>query len=171
MNIAPVIATTLLLFLAAATRADGTNFPKRKPGLWELTVAQPTGTRPPRSSRFCLDAATDALLMKYSTGMSAKECSRHDALVQGSRAVVHSTCTTMGHEATTETIITYQGDTAVHMEIHAHYAPPLFGKTDSTVQQDARWLSACEPGMSPGDILLPNGMKMNIRTVLGAAQE
>ncbi len=164
MKIPAALVSNLVLILASAQGAGGAaaEFPKRRPGLWELTTVTQDSKRPPRTSRFCLDAATDAMLMQNAVGADPKDCSKQNVDVHGSQAVVHSTCTIMGHQVTTEATIVYQGDIAVHMQIHSRYSPPLFGTGTSSVQQEARWLGACGADMQPGDVLLPGGVKTNI---------
>jgi hypothetical protein len=34
---------------------------------------------------------------------------------------------------------------------------------------EAKWLGACKPGQKPGDIMMPGGMKMNIKDMLPTA--
>jgi len=155
----PLLAAATLLAVDVGCAAD---FPRRKPGLWELTIAGDGGRRPPRTSRFCLDAATDALLMRNAVGADQKDCSKQSVDVHGAQAAVHSVCTIMGHQATTDVAIAYQGDTAVHMEIHSLYSPPMFGRSESSSQLDAHWIGDCGAEMAPGDMLLPGGVKMNI---------
>ena len=40
-------------------------------------------------------------------------------------------------------------------------------KRDMTIR--ARWLGPCKPGQKPGDIEMPNGIKMNILDLPGGA--
>ena len=34
---------------------------------------------------------------------------------------------------------------------------------DTTTTIEAKWLGACKPDQKPGDIMMPGGMKMNIK--------
>ena len=34
---------------------------------------------------------------------------------------------------------------------------------DSTSTIEAKWIGACKPDQKPGDIMMPGGMKMNIK--------
>ena len=36
--------------------------------------------------------------------------------------------------------------------------------------QDAKWTGPCPADMAPGDVLMGNGMKMNIKQMLGGKQ-
>jgi len=157
--VAPLIAASTLVAAEPGRAAD---LPSRKPGLWELTISGEGDRRPPRTSRVCLDASTDAVLMRKAVGADQKDCSQQSVEVHGAQVAVHSVCTLMGHQATTEVQISYQGDTVVRMQIHARYSPPMFGKSESASQQEARWIGACGADMVPGDMLLPGGVKMNI---------
>ena len=59
-----VLSTLLVLAAGLALAAE---LPKRKPGLWEMTLSSPDSKRPPRSARYCIDAATEALLDDFAT--------------------------------------------------------------------------------------------------------
>lgn len=42
----------------------------------------------------------------------------------------------------------------------------LFGKTESNSTQTGKWVGACPADMKPGDVLSPNGVKINLHAVL-----
>jgi hypothetical protein len=53
-----------------------------------------------------------------------------------------------------------------HFSDHSHFDPALFGKTESNSTQTGKWLGACPADMKPGDMLSPNGVKINLNAVL-----
>lgn len=161
-----------IAMLAVGLTAAAADYPKRKPGLWEITRSEANARLPPQVQRICLDAATDALLYQFGEGAGRKMCSKVDMHNAGGNFMIDSVCTFGRTQASTHETMSFSGDSAYHTDISVHYEPPLFGKTsDSHSTQDAKWLGACPADMKPGDIvtqLAPTGppMRMNIRDML-----
>jgi hypothetical protein len=42
------------------------------------------------------------------------------------------------------------------------------GRSTATVSQDAKWTGICPADMQPGDIVMANGMRMNVKTMMNA---
>jgi len=159
--------------LAVALAAVAADYPKRKPGLWEITRSPTNPKYPPQVQRICLDAATDAMLYQYGEGASRKMCSKMDMRNQGGTLVTDSTCSFGQSQVTTHSVMSFSGDSAYHTDSNVHYDPPLLGKTsESHSSQDAKWLGACPADMKPGDIVTqaspmsPAPIRMNIRDML-----
>ncbi|HEY2254186.1 MAG TPA: hypothetical protein VGI11_00995, partial [Variovorax sp.] len=64
--------------------------------------------------------------------------------------------------ATTHSVITGDFNTAYHMESRSTYSPPMMGRSEGAIAMDAKWLGPCQAGQKPGDMMMPNGMKMNV---------
>jgi len=166
----------LAVTCAACTVAAGADFPVRKPGLWEITMNMGNPKIPPRTQRVCLDAATNQLLYKMGVGASQKMCSKTDIHNVGGKVVVDSICDFGGTKATGHSVTTMMGDSAYHTDISTHYDPPMFGKSDSTMTQDAKWAGACPADMRPGDIVMdgssntPSHMRMNLNDMFKDSQ-
>jgi hypothetical protein len=164
--------TRNLLILAAASSVwaacSAADLPMRKPGLWEITMNSGNPKIPPRVEKVCLDAATNQLLYKVGAGASQKMCSKVDIQNSGGKVVVDSQCTLGQTKASTHSVTTMAGDSAYHTDLSVHYDPPLFGKSDSTLTHDAKWVGACPADMQPGDVTvapsagMPIPMKMNL---------
>ena len=129
----------------------------------------PGSKRPPRSARYCIDAATESVLNGFAVAMSQKTCSKNDVHAAGPRFVVDSVCTVEKSQVTGRAVITATGDTSFHMEIHTHFDPPLYGPADVDTTQDSKWLGACPADMRPGDMITETGAKVNLKEVAGAA--
>jgi uncharacterized protein DUF3617 len=172
--------TRYLLILAATcgTCAVGSaaDFPMRKPGLWQITMSPSNPKYPPRVEKVCLDAATDQLLYKVGAGGSQKMCSKIDIHSAGGKVIVDSQCDFGGSKLTSHGVTTMTGDTAYRTDINLHYDPPMFGKSDSTSTQEAKWIGACPADMKPGDIvvdassMMPAPMKMNLNDIFKGSQ-
>ena len=67
------LSLALALAFAAAVPALAQDYPKLKPGLWEVTVAQLGAGKdePPMKSSMCLDDATAKEMYNASQGMMA----------------------------------------------------------------------------------------------------
>lgn len=159
-------AAALLGGLACAvTGARADDLPKRKPGLWEVTMHTARGNMPPQVIKLCIDAATDAAM--YKLGMNAAQgmCSRNDIHRSGDVATVDSECKMGDMKMTSHAVVTFTGDSAYKTDIQSHFDPPMMGRSDSSMTQEAKWTGACPADMQPGDMVGPNGMKMNLKSM------
>jgi Protein of unknown function (DUF3617) len=157
------LAVWVPLLAGVAQAAGLEDLPKRKPGLWEMSVIAEDGKRLPGTSRLCIDAATDAALTEFALGATSRICSKRELRVSGSVATIDTVCQVGGSKQTTHSTITYRGDSAYRTEVHARYDPPFLGKSDSTTAQEAKWTGPCPADMKPGDLVTPSGMKFNLR--------
>ena len=143
--------------------AQAAEIPHRKPGLWTLTMKFGDGKLPPRETKLCVDAATDAAFLRYNEG--ATQCSKHDVTVSGNQTIIDSVCTINDHTSTGHAVMTWAGDTAYHLDSTTRWSPPLYGKTESHTAQDGKWTGACPASMKPGDMTMPGGMTVNVLTM------
>ncbi|HLH11550.1 MAG TPA: DUF3617 family protein [Methylovirgula sp.] len=143
---------------AAAAQAD--DYPPRKAGLWEVTVQ---GSGLSHTMKMCIDAGTDQLFHKMGADVLAKHCSRNDLKVNGATVTTESECKMRGSTVTTTSVTNFTGDSAYHTDIKTHFDPALLGKTDESVTQDAKWTGDCPADMKPGDFVMANGIKVNVK--------
>lgn len=153
--------------------AHATDYPKRKPGLWEVTRSSPVPQLPPQVSRVCLDAATDQLFYQLGVSASQKLCSKTDIHTVGGQLVIDAVCTIGGSQTTSHSAFTFHGDSAYHEETTVHHDSTASAKRpDLQITSDAKWLGACTADMKPGDIviqpspMMPASMRMNIHDLL-----
>jgi hypothetical protein len=159
-----VIAAGRGLLLASGLFAAGSVAmaaapPFSKPGLWVMTRMQ---GKQSFQTKMCIDRSTQASLTGMGNSMVKSMCSKMATQVSGSVATTQAVCKMGGSTMTTNTVVTYQGDTAFHAESHTNFSPPFMGKTESQSVQDGKWTGACPAGMVPGDMMGPNGMKMHL---------
>jgi hypothetical protein len=147
----------------AAARAD--ELPKRKPGLWEVTLHMAQGAMPPQGMKFCTDAATDAELYRFGINAAQGMCSRYDLHRSGDVATVDTECRMGDMKMTSRAVMTFTGDAAYKTDIQTHFDPPVMGRSDSTMTQEAKWTGPCPAEMKPGDLVGPNGMKLNMKSM------
>jgi hypothetical protein len=158
----------LVVFVAAASwAASADDLPQRKAGLWQVDMANPGGQMQPQQMKMCIDVNTDAEM--YKTGMSAAQgmCSKPEMHRSGDTMTTSSQCKMDQTQITTQAVTKFTGDSAYHSDINSKFSPPMMGHSASTVTQDAKWVGACPADMIPGDVVMGNGMKVNIKQMLG----
>jgi len=163
----------LALLGAAASAAAADEFPKLRPGLWEMTTtstraqAQPAqAAQPARTTLLCLDASVQQEMYRMSMGMMAGMCSRHDFKYAAGKVTTEATCDMGGTKMESKAVMTLQGDTAYRTEAHATFDPPMMGSRESTSIIEGRHVGPCKPGQKPGDMTLPTGQTLNIRQMM-----
>jgi hypothetical protein len=149
----------------AATGARGDDLPTRKAGLWEVTLHMATANMPTQTMKFCTDAATDAELYKFGMNAAQGMCSRYDLHRSGNVATVDTECKMGEMKMTSHSVMTFTGDTAYKTVIQSRSDPPMMGRAETTMTQEARWTGPCPADMKPGDMVMPNGMKMNMKSI------
>jgi hypothetical protein len=136
----PLLAA-LLVALPAGAFAD--DYPMRKPGLWEITIT--IKGSPGRVSQLCLDAATEADMIKKGEATKASICSRHEMHRSGNVYTADSVCRPTSSETTSHSVTTVTSDTSYTMAITSHHNPPLMGHADQEITQEGKWLGPCGP--------------------------
>lgn len=157
----------LLLGATACGTARADDFPPRKAGLWQVDMTMPGGQMPPQQMKMCIDPATDAEM--YQLGMNAAQgmCNKPDLHRNGSTVTVSTICKMGESQVTSQTVTKFTGDTAYHTDANTKFDPPMAGRGEAVVTQDAKWVGPCPADMVAGDVLMGNGMKMNIKQMLG----
>jgi Protein of unknown function (DUF3617) len=147
-------------FLSAAVADE---IPPRKPGGWEVVIE---GEKIPKvTMKMCIDKETDRLFHKIGTDLAEQKCTRKDVKVVDNVATIDSECKISNSKVTGTTVMKFTEDTAFHSEAKAHFEPALLGKTDAVTTQDGKWTGPCPSGMKPGDFIVADGIKVNIKTL------
>ncbi|HEY2035307.1 MAG TPA: DUF3617 family protein [Rhizomicrobium sp.] len=150
-----------VLFGASATSALSMEFPARRAGLWTVTITMENMKIPPRTNKMCLDAATDAKLMKLGMASREAKCTSMNVSGMGNTRTVDSVCHMNGGEQKNHVAMTYSGDGVYHMDMQSQFSPPIAGHSQSHIVQDGKWVGPCPADMKPGDMMI-NGMKINM---------
>ncbi len=156
--------------LLAAGSAAALEVPPRKPGLWEMTMVFEGRNVPPHVSHHCVDAETDKLMSSFGNAATRDMCPKMDTQKVGDTYVVDSVCKMGPSTNTTHAVITgdFNSGYSVKLTSATTGGPNLpgarpDGKTEMTME--ARFTGACKPDQKPGDIIMSNGIKMNIRDI------
>jgi Protein of unknown function (DUF3617) len=170
MTVAIGLGALVLLGGAASGLARADDFPPRKPGLWQIDMAMQGGPMPPQQMKMCIDVATDAEMYKLGMNASQGMCNKPDISRSGSTVTVNATCKMGQAQTTTHSVTRFTGDTAYHTDANTKIDPPVGGHGESSVTQDAKWMGPCPADMQAGDVDMGNGMKMNIKQMMGGKQ-
>lgn len=159
----------VLLIDVAGARAD--DLPKRKPGMWEITVTQEG--MPEHAMKQCIDEKTDAKMQQTGVEMAQKmggSCKKNTLNKTSDGFKGESECTFGATTMTSKSSFTGDFQSAYVGKVETAYNPPFLGKTGSKSDISAKWIGPCTEGLVPGDMVLPNGMKMNIDQMSAMAQ-
>lgn len=145
------------LFILSAVSASGAEFPARKAGLWEITIAGDQSI----TVRQCSDPASDEALAQAGFG-GGGECAKHDVEKSGSTITVVSECTLERKTTILRTVITGNLDSNYTMTMSRQGSGRSAGPL---MKLSAKWLGPCAAGQKPGDVIMANGRKINILNV------
>jgi hypothetical protein len=145
------------------TAALAIDLPKRKSGLWDIKVTRSGGNRPPQGMQMCIDQKTDSLAQQLGDNFAREACSKRDIRREGGKIVADSICKIGESTATSHTVFSGDFERTYHGEIRTKYDPPLMNRTESLTLIEAKWIGACKADQQPGDMIMPNGMKINVK--------
>lgn len=155
-----VTALTLCAAMAALPALAGpVDMPTRKPGLWEIKVnAGPQ--MPAMTMQQCTDATTDKDMSSTFSPMAKEMCSKQDMQKTATGLTIDSTCTVSGITSTSHTEIVGDFNSAYTLKVSTKGDGKI---PESVTTMEAKWMGACKADQKPGDIVMPGGMKMNIK--------
>lgn len=155
-----------ILLALSAGGAAAEDLPVRKPGLWDMKVVRTGSAAPEMTMQHCTDEATDKLMNDQVSPMAKQVCSKQDIKKTATGYVTDTVCGIAGVSITSHSEIVGDFNSAytVHSTSHSDKGPggkPL----DTTTTIAAKWLGACKPDQKPGDIVMPGGIKMNVKDI------
>jgi hypothetical protein len=152
------IGATCLMILAGwpAVAAD---MPTRKAGLWEIKMNFENNRVPSQTIQQCIDAATDQIMQSSASNIGSQNCSKRDVVKSGDTMTIDSVCAVAGRNATSHAVVTGSFDSAYTMTVasKSDVGPGI----NMTIA--AKWLGPCQADQKHGDMILPGGIKMNLR--------
>jgi hypothetical protein len=158
-----------LLSAAVLTAAPAFAFdmPARKPGLWEIKMDFAGRNLPARTVQHCIDAATDKIMNAQFGGTANEACAKQDIKNVAGTTIIDSVCKFGEATITSHAVMTGSFDSAYTVDVTSTRlgGRPLSGQApgaETHMTIEAKWLGACAAGQRPGDIMMGNGMKMNI---------
>ena len=146
---------------AGAARAD--DLPVRKAGLWEIKTARSGSSIPEMTMQHCTDETVDKDMNNNVSPLAKQICSKQEIHKTSTGYVSDSVCDVAGVTSTSHAEINGDFNSAYTVKTVSHAQGGVAGAgRDTTVMLEAKWLGACKPDQKPGDIMMPNGLKMNI---------
>jgi hypothetical protein len=160
----PILAVTL----ACAAPAAALDLPARKAGLWELRMSFEGRNLPTQVSQHCIDAETDKQMSALGGNMRQDMCQKQDVTKAGDTIVVDSVCKIGPATTTSHGVISGDFNSAYTVKVSSKREgvpaiPGLPGDGTSNMTLEAKWLGPCQADQKPGDLILPGGIKMNLR--------
>ncbi|MGJ4904268.1 DUF3617 domain-containing protein [Bradyrhizobium sp. HKCCYLRH2060] len=154
-----------LLGVTASHEARAVDLPVRKAGLWELKMIRSGGQLPEATIQHCTDAATDKEMNNFASPMAQQVCSKQDIQKTATGYVSDSVCNFGGINTTSHADITGDFNSAYTVKTMSRVTGGAAGTgvKDTAMTIEAKWLGACKPDQKPGDIVMPGGMKMNVK--------
>ena len=154
-----VMATSILVLIGVAP-ASADELPSRKPGLWEVRTSVENRNGPGPVIQQCIDATTDQMMQSSAGPYSAQACPKRDVQRSANSTTIDSTCTIAGKTATAHAVVTGSFDSAYTMTVTAQSEDVPGGTMSMTTT--AKWLGPCTADQKPGDMIMGNGIKVNI---------
>jgi hypothetical protein len=154
------IGATAVLVLAGVMPALAAELPSRKAGLWEVRTSIENHNGPVVTIQQCIDASTDQMMQSSAGPLAPAACSRRDVQKSGDTTTIDSTCSLTGKTATAHAVIAGSFDSAYTMTVTSESSALPGGKMTMTMV--AKRLGPCTAEQKPGDMIMPNGVKINI---------
>lgn len=129
---------------------------------------------PPQKMKECVDGATDAETMKMATDSSKAmggNCSQNSFKRTATGFETESTCTMGGSTISSKGVFTGDFNSEYKGEVVTSFAPPMHGNSGSKTSFTAKRIGDCPSDMKPGDILMANGMKTNMKDAAAQAEK
>ncbi|MBA2402146.1 MAG: DUF3617 family protein [Bradyrhizobium sp.] len=153
-----------LLALSPVRDAGAVDLPVRKAGLWEMKVLNTGSPAPEMTMQQCTDATTDKDMSTSFSPMGNSICSKQDIQKTATGYVNDSVCGVAGMTIKSHAEISGDFNSAYTVKSTSRSeGGPAGAARDSTTTIEAKWLGACKADQKPGDIMMPGGMKMNIK--------
>jgi Protein of unknown function (DUF3617) len=153
------VGAASFVLVTGAVPAFTAELPNRKAGLWEITTD--AGNQAMKIQQ-CIDAATDHAMQARGGAAPQGDCSKRDVQKSGNTTTIDSVCTFGGKTRTSHVVITGSFDSEYTMTVTGQTEGQPAGRT---VTLSAKWLGPCAADQRPGDMIMPNGMKMNIQNM------
>ena len=158
-------ALVLAALLIATPALAQEQMPARKAGLWEMTMTFEGRGAPPQTMQQCIDASTDKAMQDMSQGVRGQSCSRREMKKVGATIVFDSVCSMGAGTTTSHGVVSGDFNSAYTVKINSRRegGPPIPNMpAETTMSIAAKWLGACKADQKPGDVIMANGMKMNV---------
>jgi hypothetical protein len=161
----------LLIFILAtfgASAAAADELPRRKSGLWSMSVTMP-GASVPLTMQQCVDEKTDDITAV--TADKSKQACKTQTKRNGDRLTFDSVCKTGKTTSTTRGVFVGDFKSGYTVESTTTFDPPMAGMREGVTKSAAQWSGPCKSDMKAGDVVMSNGMKFNVNDYKSAKKK
>lgn len=160
MNAFPLAVFSIVL-AAAAAPAAAQDLPKRKPGLWELTMQMQGMPGGGMKSQQCIDEKTDAEMQRKAlSGDDKMKCTQTSMKRNTGGFEMESECTSAEGKAFVKAKANGNFDSRYTVDTQMRFEPPRHGMQAMQMSVTATFSGACPAGFAPGQMRM-GGMTMN----------
>lgn len=163
VRISSALGGLVMLSYLLPAAAQIVEMPIRKAGLWEMKM-QPSAQMPAMTMQHCTDETTDKQMSAMASPMTKDSCAKNEIRKTATGYTTDAVCSFGGMTSTTHSDITGDFNSAYTMKVASQTkGGPAGAARDGVMTIEAKWLGACKADQKPGDIVMPGGIKMNIR--------
>ena len=128
--------SALLLICTGITVALAQDAPRRKSGLWEVSMSS-AQMPAPMVSRQCVDEKTDDF-GRRPPAQGREQCSKQSVRREGGSVIVESVCQMEGSTATSRGVFSGDFNSAYKGEMVTKFNPPMHGMAETKMNFQAR---------------------------------
>ena len=115
----------------------------------------------------CIDAASDNLMNSSFGGSAQQACSKQDMHTAGGMMIVDSVCNFGGATTTSHAVVTGSFDSAYTVDVTStrqggRPIPGMAADGSSHMKHRRQMAGALRADQKPGDMIMANGMKINV---------
>jgi len=140
--------------ISAAQAADA---PLRKAGQWEIKTSL-EGHGHAVTVRQCIDAATDQMLQSSTGPFAGPACPQREVKKSDGGMTIDSHCTFNDKPASVHAVVSGSFDDAYTMTVTSEGGDLPVAK----MTMEGKWIGACAADQKPGDVVMANGVKVNV---------
>jgi hypothetical protein len=144
------------------TVASAVDYPIRKAGLWELTMTMTSGRTMTMSQ--CTDPSIDKDMIANANPSMQQACTRSDLQKTATGYASDSTCKFGAMTTVSHSEIAGDFNSAYTVTVTGHNSGgPAGMPADTNMTMAAKWVGPCKADQTPGDMVMPGGVKMNVK--------
>jgi len=151
---------------ATASTSGAVSMPTRRSGLWIQTMSEDGAPNRMGQVRECVDPSTDAKMMAFSQKVGRRKCQQRSMSRGLDGSYTSASICSLGGAGTITSKGTISGDFSskyhVRSESDISGAPVAAMNGHHVTDIEGVYSGPCPADMTPGDVALGNGMKMNI---------
>jgi hypothetical protein len=111
----------------------------------------------------CTDPTTDREMNNSVSPLAKQICTKQDIVKTATGYVTDSVCSVAGVSMTAHAEISGDFNSGYTVTSTTHRDKGPTGKPLDGTKIQAKWMGDCQPGQKPGDILMPGGLRLNVK--------